>query len=124
MQAAAAAHGLTGLPGSSPVVSVAGVALGGGLSWFGRAHGWVSDAVTAFDVVDAEGRQRHVTAGSDPDLFWALRGGGGDFAVVTALELTLHPAPSLFGGRVLWQGSTPPRSWTPSVRSPPPRRRS
>ncbi|MCP2355835.1 FAD/FMN-containing dehydrogenase [Nonomuraea thailandensis] len=108
VQAAAAAHGLTGLPGSSPVVSVAGVALGGGLSWFGRAHGWVSDAVTAFDVVDAEGRQRHVTAGSDPDLFWALRGGGGDFAVVTALELTLHPAPSLFGGRVLWQGEHAP----------------
>ncbi|UBU18978.1 FAD-dependent oxidoreductase [Nonomuraea gerenzanensis] len=104
LQAAAAPHGLTGLPGSSPVVSVAGVALGGGLSWFGRAHGWVADAVAAFDVVDAEGRQRHVTAGSDPDLFWALRGGGGDFAVVTALELALFPAPRLFGGRVLWSG--------------------
>ncbi|WP_344489302.1 FAD-binding oxidoreductase [Nonomuraea monospora] len=105
VQAAAARHGLTGLPGSSPVVSVAGVALGGGLSWFGRAHGWVADAVTALDVVDAEGRARRVTADSDPDLFWALRGGGGDFAVVTALELTLHPAPHLFGGRVLWAGS-------------------
>ncbi|WP_328467834.1 FAD-dependent oxidoreductase [Actinoplanes sp. NBC_00393] len=104
LQAAAAAHGLTGLPGSSPVVSVTGVALGGGLSWFGRAHGWVSDAVTAFDVVDATGTPRHLTASSDPDLFWALRGGGGDFAVVTALELTLHPAPHLYGGRVLWSG--------------------
>ncbi|NEA28420.1 FAD-binding oxidoreductase, partial [Actinomadura bangladeshensis] len=97
-----APHGLTGLPGSSPVVSVTGVALGGGLSWFGRAHGWVADSVTAFDVVDAGGRRRHVTAGTDPDLFWALRGGGGDFAVVTALELALHPAPSLYGGRMLW----------------------
>ncbi|MEV6305690.1 FAD-binding oxidoreductase [Actinoplanes sp. NPDC051861] len=102
LQAAAAPHGLTGMPGSSPVVSVAGVALGGGLSWFGRAHGWVSDNVLAFDVVDATGTERHVTATSDPDLFWALRGGGGDFAVVTALELALHPAPSLYGGRVLW----------------------
>ncbi|MEV4815185.1 FAD-binding oxidoreductase [Micromonospora tulbaghiae] len=102
LQAAAAPHGLTGLPGSSPVVSVTGVALGGGLSWFGRAYGWVSDAVTAFDVVDAEARHRHVTAETDPDLFWALRGGGGDFAIVTALELALHPAPSLFGGRMLW----------------------
>ncbi|NJP88473.1 FAD-binding oxidoreductase [Nonomuraea sp. FMUSA5-5] len=108
LQAAAAPHGLTGLPGSSPVVSVAGVALGGGLSWFGRAHGWVADAVTAFDIVDAEGRRRHVTAGSDPELFWALRGGGGDFAVVTALELALHPAPRLFGGRVLWAGGHAP----------------
>ncbi|MEU1760921.1 FAD-binding oxidoreductase [Micromonospora sp. NPDC005223] len=84
------------------MVSVTGVALGGGLSWFGRAYGWVSDAVTAFDVVDAEARQRRVTAETDPDLFWALRGGGGDFAVVTALEVALHPAPSLFGGRMLW----------------------
>ncbi|TCO50841.1 FAD-binding oxidoreductase [Actinocrispum wychmicini] len=104
VQAAAAPLGLTGLPGSSPIVSVTGVALGGGLSWFGRAHGWVADNVTAFDVVDAEGHQRHVTAGSDPDLFWALRGGGGDLVVVTALELALHPAPRLYGGRVLWAG--------------------
>lgn len=101
LQAAVAPHGLTGLPGSSPVVSVTGVALGGGLSWFGRAHGWVADSVTAFDIVDAEGRERRVT---DGDLFWALRGGGGDFAIVTALELALHPAPRLYGGRVLWSG--------------------
>ncbi|MFI7245991.1 FAD-binding oxidoreductase [Streptomyces qinglanensis] len=102
VQAAAARHGLTGLPGSSPVVSVAGVALGGGLSWFGRKFGWVADSVTAFDIVDAEGEQRRVTGDSDPDLFWGLRGGGGDLAVVTALELALHPAPELYGGRVLW----------------------
>ncbi|GAA2729770.1 FAD-binding oxidoreductase [Actinocorallia aurantiaca] len=108
VQAAAARHGLTGLPGSSPVVSVTGVALGGGLSWFGRAHGWVADNVTAFDVVDARGRRRHITADTDPDLFWALRGGGGDFAIVTALELSLHPAPRLYGGRVLWTAEHAP----------------
>ncbi|MFC3999309.1 FAD-binding oxidoreductase [Nocardiopsis sediminis] len=108
VQAAAARHGLTGLPGSSPVVSVAGVALGGGLSWFGRAHGWVADSVTALDVVDAEGRQRHVTAETDADLFWALRGGGGDLAIVTALETALHPAPRLYGGRVLWSAEHAP----------------
>src|SRR5690606_28443848 len=50
LQAAVAPYGLTGLPGSSPVVTVAGVALGGGLSWFGRAHGWVADSVTKFDI--------------------------------------------------------------------------
>ncbi|MGI5208538.1 FAD-binding oxidoreductase [Spirillospora sp. CA-108201] len=102
LQAAVAPHGLTGLPGSSPVVSVAGVALGGGLSWFGRAHGWVADSVTAFEVVDGEGRRRRVTADADPDLFWALRGGGGDVAIVTSLDLALHPAPQLYGGRMLW----------------------
>lgn len=84
------------------MVSVAGVALGGGLSWFGRAHGWVADSVTAFDIVDAEGHERHVTADTEPELYWALRGGGGSFAIVTALELALHPAPSLYGGRILW----------------------
>jgi hypothetical protein len=105
LQQAAAAHGLTALPGSSPVVSVAGVALGGGLSWFGRAFGWVADSVTAFDVVDARGAAHTLTAENRPDLFWALRGGGGDYAIVTALELALHPAPTVFGGRVLWHGS-------------------
>ncbi|MEU9842232.1 FAD-binding protein [Actinomadura sp. NPDC048032] len=102
LQAAAAPHGLTGLPGSSPVVSVAGVALGGGLSWFGRAHGWVADSVTAFEVVDGDGRRRRVTADTDADLFWALRGGGGGLAVVTSLDLALHTAPHLYGGRMLW----------------------
>ncbi|AYY11845.1 FAD-binding oxidoreductase [Actinobacteria bacterium YIM 96077] len=105
LQDAAAKHGLTGLPGSSPVVSVTGVVLGGGLSWFGRAHGWVADSVTAFDLVDAVGRPQRVTAGSDPELFWALRGGGGDYAIVTGLELALHDAPALFGGRMLWNGT-------------------
>ncbi|SDD28722.1 FAD-binding oxidoreductase [Auraticoccus monumenti] len=104
LQRATAEHGLTGLLGSSPVVSVTGVALGGGLSWFGRAQGWVADGVCALDVVDADGEQRTVTAASDPDLFWALRGGGGEHAVVTALEVRLHPAPEVFGGRVLWSG--------------------
>lgn len=102
VQAATAPLGLTGLPGSSPVVSVAGVALGGGLSWFSRTHGWIADNVTALDIIDAEGHQRHVTADTESELFWAMRGGGGNFAIVTALELALHPAPSLYGGRVLW----------------------
>jgi FAD/FMN-containing dehydrogenase len=99
---AAGAHGLTGLAGSSPVVSVAGYTLGGGLSWFSRRHGFAAASMRAFDVVDADVGRAHVTAESDPDLFWALRGGGGDFALVTALEFDLHPAPELYGGRMLW----------------------
>ncbi|MEV8443861.1 FAD-binding oxidoreductase [Actinosynnema sp. NPDC051121] len=108
VQAVAGRHGLTGLPGSSPVVSVVGYALGGGLSWFGRKHGWAADSVTAFDTVDSDGRRARVTGESDPELFWALRGGGGDFAIVTALEFTLHPAPELYGGRVLWPADRAP----------------
>lgn len=100
VQEIAAEHGLTGLPGSSPVVSVTGYTLGGGLSWFSRAYGWAADSVTAIEGVCADGTSFRVTAGDE--LFWALRGGGGDHALVTALEFTLHPAPRLYGGRMLW----------------------
>lgn len=102
--AAAEPHGLLGLAGSSPVVSVVGYTLGGGLSWFGRKHGFAAAGVRSLDVVDADGVRSTVTADSDPELFWALRGGGGDFAVVTAIEFDLHPAPALHGGRMLWSG--------------------
>lgn len=105
---AAGPHGLTGLAGSSPAVSVTGYTLGGGLSWFSRAHGFAANSVRAFDVVDADGVQRRVTAQSDPELFWALRGGSGEFAVVTAVEFSLHPAPELYGGRTVWPASAAP----------------
>ncbi|MDL4816410.1 FAD-binding oxidoreductase [Actinomadura opuntiae] len=95
-------HGLTGLAGSSPVVNVVGYTLGGGLSWFGRRYGWAADSVRAFDIVDADGDRTRVSAASDPGLFWGLKGGGGDFALVTSLEFALHPAPSVYGGRVIW----------------------
>ncbi|GAA0972204.1 MULTISPECIES: FAD-binding oxidoreductase [Nocardiopsis] len=109
VQEAAAAYGLTGLPGSSTVVGVVGYTLGGGLSWFARRHGWAADSVRAFEVVDAEGGRARVDAASDPDLFWALRGGGGDFAVVTSVEFDLYPAPELYGGRVVWPVSAAAR---------------
>jgi FAD/FMN-containing dehydrogenase len=93
------------LAGSNAAVGVTGYTLGGGLSWFGRKYGWASDAVRAFEIVDADGRQARVTAANDPEMFWALRGGGGDFAVVTGLEFDLFPAPGLYGGRVMWPGA-------------------
>ena len=106
LQRAAAAHGLTALPGSSPVVTVTGAALGGGLSWLGRSFGWMADSVLAFEVVGADGKTQHVTPETDPELFWALRGGGGDLVIVTAMELQLHPAPRIFGGRQLWSAAS------------------
>ncbi|MFB9473012.1 FAD-binding oxidoreductase [Nonomuraea salmonea] len=105
---AASPYGLTGLAGSSPAVTVTGYTLGGGLSWFGRKHGFAAQSVRAFEVVNADGDRARVTAESDPDLFWALRGGGGDFAVVTATEFALHPAPTLYGGRLLWPAAKAP----------------
>ncbi|MEU7893225.1 FAD-binding oxidoreductase [Nonomuraea sp. NPDC049152] len=100
--AASSKHALAGLAASSPAVSATGYSLGGGLSWFSRRYGYAANRVRALDVVDAEGARNRVTADADADLFWALRGGGGDFALVTAIEFDLFPAPQLYGGRVLW----------------------
>jgi FAD/FMN-containing dehydrogenase len=94
--------GLTGLPGSSSDPSVVGYTVGGGLSWFGRRHGLAAHQVRAADVVSPSGALARVTRDSDPDLFWALRGGGGEFGIVTALELDLLLAPHVYGGRLLW----------------------
>jgi hypothetical protein len=102
VQSAGAPLGLTGVAGSSPGVGVAGYTLGGGLSWFSRAYGWAASSVRAFEIVDAREQKRRVTADSDPDLFWALRGGGGDYALATALEFSLQPAPVVYGGHVFW----------------------
>ena len=94
--------GLTFLSGSSPDPTVVGLTLGGGMSWFGRLYGLAANAIVAVDLVDGLGRVRHVTRSEDPDLFWALRGGGGDFGIVTALEIQLKPGRHLYGGRLLW----------------------
>jgi FAD/FMN-containing dehydrogenase len=100
--AAAAAHGLVHKPGSSPIVSVAGYTLGGGVGFFARKYGMSSDHVIEFEVVDATGERRKASAQENPDLFHALAGGGGDFAIVTALTVALHEERELFGGTVMW----------------------
>jgi FAD/FMN-containing dehydrogenase len=102
---AAQQHGLSGLPGSSPDVGVAGYHLGGGLSWFGRQYGFACNRVRAIELVTADGEPRTVDAENEPDLFWALRGGGGDFAVVSALHLDLVPVADAYGGAFLFPGA-------------------
>ncbi|GHJ37597.1 FAD-binding oxidoreductase [Streptomyces sp. TS71-3] len=96
--AAAAAHGLAPLNGSSPGVGAVSYTLGGGLGILGRAFGHAADHVRSLDVVTADGRPRHVTLQSDPELFWALLGGGADFGVVTELQTALVPVARLYGG--------------------------
>ena len=98
----AAEHGLAGLSGSAPDVCVTGYALGGGVSWMIRRFGLAANSVRAAEVVTAEGRQVRADADSEPDLFWALRGGGGSFGVVTALELELFPVAELYAGVLFW----------------------
>lgn len=102
VQAAAAAHGLAGLAGSSPDVGVVGYTLGGGLGWLARRYGLACNSVRAIDVVTADGRFRRVDAAHEPDLFWALRGGGGSFGIVTSIEFALYPVRRLYAGALLW----------------------
>jgi FAD/FMN-containing dehydrogenase len=98
---AAAEYGLAALAGSSPDVGVVGYTLGGGLSFLARKHGLMTNHVTAVEVVTADGELRRVDAEHEPDLFWALRGGGGSFGVVTAVEIALLELDSVYAGH-LW----------------------
>ncbi|NYJ19458.1 FAD-binding protein [Glaciibacter psychrotolerans] len=97
--------GLIALPGTNPDITVAGYLLSGGHSWFSRTYGVAAHSIVAVELVDATGTLQRITAESDPDLLWGLRGAGGLFGVVTALEITLFPAPTLFGGRLLFPGA-------------------
>jgi FAD/FMN-containing dehydrogenase len=100
---AAAPHGLAVLHGSSPDVGVAGYALGGGIGWYSRKHGLTANSITAVEIVTADGALVRADAGNNPDLFWAVRGGGGSFGVVTALELRLLPIADAYAGMLLWE---------------------
>jgi FAD/FMN-containing dehydrogenase len=110
---AAIAKGMCSMPGTSPNVGVAGYTLGGGLSWFGRKYGWACNRVSAIELVTADGEPRTVNALSDPDLFWALRGGGGGFAIVTALHLELLPIAEAYAGGMLF----PPEATADGLRA-------
>jgi UDP-N-acetylenolpyruvoylglucosamine reductase len=99
------AHGLAPLAGSSPLVGVIGYVLGGGHSpMLGRTHGWAADHVRALEMVTPDGRLRHVTADSEPDLFWAVRGSKSNFGVVTAVELELFPVTATYAGGMFFEG--------------------
>jgi FAD binding domain len=98
----AGTHGLAALHGSSGTVGVAGYTLGGGLGWLARSEGLACNSVTALTVVTAGGEARRVSAEQEPDLFWALRGGGGAYAVVTELEFDLVAVSNVYAGQLMW----------------------
>jgi FAD/FMN-containing dehydrogenase len=100
--APASAYGLAPLAGSSPDVGVVGYTLGGGLSWLARKYGFACDSVLCIELVTADGILRKVSAHSDPELFRALCGGGGNFGVVTAIEFKLYPVEALTAGAMAW----------------------
>ena len=102
---AAAPHGLYALHGSSPTVGVVGYSLGGGMGWLARSHGLQTNSVSAIELVTGEGEFVRTDAQHDPELFWALRGGGGNFGVVTAIEFKLYPLREAYAGMLIWDWS-------------------
>ncbi|GAY12953.1 FAD-binding oxidoreductase [Pseudonocardia sp. N23] len=106
--AACAPSGLIPLCGSSPDVGVASYTMGGGLSPLGRLHGWAADMVRRVRLVTADGEVRDVTADSDPELFAAVRGGGGNLGIATELEFDLVPGDAMYGGGLFQPGECAP----------------
>jgi FAD/FMN-containing dehydrogenase len=96
----AALHGLATTGGAISHTGVSGLTLGGGLGWLMAKHGLAADNVLAVELVTADGRVLDVTADSDPDLFWALRGGGGNFGIAASIKFRLHPMPTVTGGLI------------------------
>ncbi|MGV4889391.1 FAD-binding oxidoreductase (plasmid) [Streptomyces viridosporus] len=102
--AAAARYGLAAAHGTSPTVGAVGYLLRGGVSLYGRRTGLAANGVTAAEVVTADGEVRRVDADHEPELLWALRGGGGGLGVVTGVELALFPAAGVVTGSAFWAG--------------------
>jgi FAD/FMN-containing dehydrogenase len=99
---AAGEHGLAALAGSSPDVGVVGYTLGGGIGWLARKYGLAANSVVAIELVTADGRIVRADQEQEPDLFWALRGGGANFGIVTAIEFALYPVAEVYAGWLVW----------------------
>jgi FAD/FMN-containing dehydrogenase len=98
-------HGLAAVLGFVSNTGCAGLTLGGGFGYLTRRFGWTSDNVTAVDLVTADGRMVRASEREHADLFWAVRGGGGNFGVATGFDYALHPVgPDIVGGAIAWRG--------------------
>ena len=96
-----AAHGLAVGFGDTGSVGIGGITLGGGVGFLSRKHGLTIDSLLAAEVVTADGQVRRVDAETDPDLFWAIRGGGGNFGVATRFQFRLHEVDTIVGGTLI-----------------------
>jgi hypothetical protein len=102
-------HGLAAVLGFVSLTGITGLTLGGGFGYLTRRWGWASDNVVGMNVVTVEGQLVHADSEQNPDLFWGLRGGGGNFGVVTGIDYSLYPVgPEIVGGLVAWSASEAP----------------
>lgn len=98
-------HGLAAVLGFVSTTGIAGLTVGGGFGYLTRRHGWTCDNVASTDVVTPAGELVRADEADSPELFWALRGGGGNFGIVTSFEYRLHPVgPEILGGAIAWRG--------------------
>ena len=103
-------HGLAAVLGFVSNTGVAGLTLGGGFGYITRRFGWTCDNVRSMEIVTSDGRLTQANEKQNEDLFWALRGGGGNFGVVTSFEYTLEPiGPEIVGGGIVWPMEDAPR---------------
>ena len=103
-------HGLAAVLGFVSLTGIAGLTLGGGFGYLTRRWGWTSDNVVGMDVVTADARLVRASSDENADLFWGLRGGGGNFGVVTGIDYALYPVgPEIVGGVVAWPASEAPK---------------
>lgn len=115
---AAAPHGLAPLNGSFPGVGVMGFTLGGGLGPMSRAYGFAADQVREIELVTADGRLHRASEEREPELFWGLRGGKGNFGIATEMEFSLVPVAALHGGGIYYRAESAAdvlhtyRTWT------------
>ena len=100
--AATAKHGLATTGGAVSTTGIAGLTLGGGLGWLMRSYGMACDNLVGAEVVTADGQVRRASASENTDLFWALRGGGGNFGVVTQFDYQVHPVSTVLGGMLIY----------------------
>jgi FAD/FMN-containing dehydrogenase len=103
-------HGLAAVLGFVSLTGIAGLTLGGGFGYLTRRFGWTCDNIEAVDLVTADGRAVRASRSENPELFWGLRGGGGNFGVVTSIDYSLYPVgPEIVGGLVAWPIEEAPR---------------
>lgn len=103
-------HGLAAVLGFVSLTGIAGLTLGGGFGYLTRRRGWTADNLVGMNVVTADGRLVRASDDENPDLFWGLRGGGGNFGVVTGIDYKLYPVgPEIVGGVVAWPVSEAPK---------------